>query len=84
MRFMEFLEVGWDITQILAMIAFWIVAGAIVVLLFVEFVLGIDFIAWIVGDPIGDILSWMREIGYDVKESLDEKKERIEDSYNNS
>ena len=78
----EFVEVGWAIVQLVFQVL-WFVAGAVIVLLlFIEFVLGIDFIAWIAGDPIGDILSWMREVGIDVKEAFREKAERIEDSYN--
>ena len=51
---------------------FWIVGiTAVVFLVFVEFILGYDFLAWVVGNPIEDILEVIRG-----------KIERIKDSYN--
>ena len=57
--------------------------AVVVILLFVEFALGIDFIAWIVGDPFGDIGSWIQEMKDGAAEAARGKIERIEDSYNN-
>ena len=56
-------------------------AGLVVILLFVEFVLGIDFIAWIVGDPIGDIGRWVTNLIINAIEAVEAKLDRIKDSY---
>ena len=58
-------------------------AGLAGILLFVEFVLGIDFIAWLAGDPKGDIRAWLQETFDAGREAVKEKADRIEDSYKN-
>ena len=58
--------------QIWAHKILWIGCAAIILLLFVQFGLGINFIAWIAGDPLGNIWSWMQEI---------EDRARIKDSF---
>ena len=64
--------------------ALWTAGVAIfLLLLFVEFILGIDFIAWIVGDPLGDTLAWIQGKSESVEEAFREKAARIVDSYKN-
>ena len=83
MKLPEFMEWTWEFV-LWAWQALWMAGGAIfLLLLFVEFALGIDFIAWIVGDPFGDILSWTQEVVDDTKETVRGKADRIEDSYEN-
>ena len=83
MKLPEFMEWTWEFVQ-WAWQALWYGAGAIILLLlFVEFVLGIDFIAWIVGDPFGDIGSWIQGMNDGAREAVREKINRIGDSYNN-
>ncbi len=83
MSFMERVRDAWDVVWISAMSLAILAAGLAAILLFVEFVLGVDFIAWLAGDPKGDIRAWLQETFDAGREAVKEKADRIEDSYKN-
>lgn len=63
---------------------FWaVVGGLFVLLLILEFVIGVDSIAWIVGDPIGDIEQWLGDLATSIQDAFRGKVERIKDSFHN-
>ena len=83
MSFIERVRDAWDVVVVISSVLALVAGTLIVILLFVEFLLGIDFIAWIVGDPMGDIQSWIRGMGEGAREAVKEKIDRIEDSRKN-
>ena len=83
MSFIDRVRDAWDVVVVMASVLWWVAGALVVILLFVEFLLGIDFIAWVVGDPIGDIQSWIRGMGEGAREAVKEKFDRIEDSRKN-
>ena len=62
---------------------FWIIVLLVVVLLIVEFWIGVDFIAFLAGDPAGDTKEWLGDMREDVEDAVRDKARRIEDAYEN-
>ena len=60
---------------------FWIIALLVVALLIVEFWVGVDVIAFLVGDPLGDTKEWLGEISQDIEDAVRKKVRRIQDAY---
>ena len=62
---------------------FWIIVLLVVALLVVEFWIGVDLIAFLAGDPLGDTKEWLEDIRKDVEDAVREKVRRIDDAYEN-
>ena len=62
---------------------FWIIVLLVVALLIVEFWIGVDLIAFLVGDPVGDAKEWLGDMREDVEDAVSDKARRIEDAYEN-
>ena len=62
---------------------FSIIVLLVVALLIVEFWIGVDLIAFLVGDPVGDTTEWLGGMREDVEDAVRDKARRIEDAYEN-
>ena len=62
---------------------FWIIVLLVVALLIVEFWIGVDLIAFLVGNPVEDTKEWLGDIWEGVEDSVIDKARRIKDAYEN-
>ena len=62
---------------------FGIIVLLVVALLIVEFWIGVDLIAFLVGNPVGDTKEWLGDMRDDVVDAVRDKARRIEDAYEN-
>ena len=62
---------------------FGIIVLLVVALLIVEFWIGVDLIAFLVGNPVGDTKEWLGDMREDVEDAVRDKARRIEDAYDN-
>ena len=62
---------------------FWIIVLLVVALLIVEFWIGVDLIAFLVGNPVGDTKEWLGDMWEGVEDAVRDKARRIKDAYEN-
>ena len=62
---------------------FWIIVLLVVALLIVEFWIGVDLIAFLVGNPVEDTKEWLGDIWEGVEDAVRDKARRIKDAYDN-
>ena len=62
---------------------FGITVLLVVALLIVEFWIGVDLIAFLVGNPVGETKEWLGDMRDDVVDAVRDKARRIEDAYKN-
>ena len=62
---------------------FWIIVLLVVALLIVEFWIGVDLIAFLVGNPVGDTKEWLGDMREGVEDAVKDKARRIKDAYEN-
>ena len=62
---------------------FWIIVLLVVALLIVEFWIGVDLIAFLVGNPVGDTKEWLGDMLEGVEDAVRDKARRIKEAYEN-
>ena len=62
---------------------FWIIVLLVAALLIVEFWIGVDLIAFLVGNPVEDTKEWLGDIWEGVEDAVIDKARRIKDAYEN-